>query len=185
MAAIADKEEVNVRVLSDTKITIALDETTTIADVDQLFKILNGGQAAAFTAESLAPSVSSNLGSFERRTPFLQHSIFNSCHTEHEMLRYLKKLENRDLSLCHSMIPLGSCTMKLNATSEMMPVTWNELANIHPFAPMHQVEGYQEMFDDFAKQLCTITGFDSVSLQPNAGASGEYAGLMAIRAYHR
>ena len=98
--------------------------------------------------------------------------------------RYLKHLENRDLSLCHSMIPLGSCTMKLNGTSEMVPISWPELANMHPFANPSQTQGYTEMFDALAQQLCEITGFDSVSLQPNAGAAGEYAGLMAIRGYH-
>lgn len=185
MAALAEKHGVNVRVLTKEKITIAIDETTTIADVDQLLTILNRGQTPGFSAESIASSVTSKLGGFERSSAFLQHSVFNSFHTEHEMLRYLKKLENRDLSLCHSMIPLGSCTMKLNATSEMIPITWNELANLHPFVPLDQAQGYQEMFEDFAQQLCTITGFDAVSLQPNAGASGEYAGLMAIRAYHR
>ena len=100
------------------------------------------------------------------------------------VFRYLKHLENRDLSLCHSMIPLGSCTMKLNGTSEMVPVSWPELANMHPFANPSQTQGYSEMFNALAQQLCEITGFDSVSLQPNAGAAGEYAGLMAIRGYH-
>ncbi|GMH32889.1 hypothetical protein BSKO_00723 [Bryopsis sp. KO-2023] len=185
LLAAAESEGVNLRKLNDTMISISIDETTSIADVDHLFKILNGGKSPNFTTESIASSVESNIGKFARTSRFLEHKIFNSYHTEHEMLRYLKKLENRDLSLCHSMIPLGSCTMKLNASSEMMPVTWNELANIHPYAPMDQVQGYQEMFKDLADQLCTITGFDSVSLQPNAGASGEYAGLMAIRAYHK
>ena len=101
------------------------------------------------------------------------------------MLRYLKRLENKDLSLVHSMIPLGSCTMKLNATAEMMPITWPELAALHPFCPPEQAKGYAEMFKDLAAQLAAITGFDAVSLQPNSGASGEYAGLMGIRAYHQ
>merc|ERR1719364_337757 len=119
-----------------------------------------------------------------RKTPFMTQTIFNSMHAEHDMLRYLKKLESRDLSLCHSMIALGSCTMKLNASTQMMPVTWPELANLHPFAPTNQAEGYNEMFKDLSDMLCEITGFDSMSLQPNSGASGEYAGLMAIREYH-
>lgn len=133
-----------------------------------------------------------------------------SCHTEHDLLRYISKLQSKDLSLCHSMIPLGSCTMKLNATTEMMPVTWPAFADMHPFAPIEQAQGYQvtiffllhfkipyhkffkdlkcvrlqEMFENLGDLLCTITGFDSFSLQPNAGAAGEYAGLMVIRAYH-
>lgn len=175
----------NLRKLHDTAVTISFDETSEVKDVDTLLTVLNNGSSVDFTAESIAVSCDSPLtGSFQRRSSFLTQPVFNSYHSEHEMLRYLKRLENRDLSLCHSMIPLGSCTMKLNATSEMMPVTWNELANVHPFAPEDQTQGYAEMFSDLCDQLCAITAFDSVSLQPNAGASGEYAGLMAIRAYH-
>ncbi len=110
--------------------------------------------------------------------------MFNRYHTEHEMLRYIKRLEARDLSLCHSMIPLGSCTMKLNAASEMLPVSWPEFARIHPFAPREQTRGYQRLFQDLEAWLAEITGFAAVSLQPNAGSQGEYAGLLAIRAYH-
>jgi glycine dehydrogenase len=185
VVAAAAAEGVNLRQLGDGAVTVSMDETTTLADVDQLLRILNGGAAPAFSAEALAPGVAGGTPGFERSSPFMTHPVFNSYHTEHELLRYLKRLENRDLSLCHSMIALGSCTMKLNATSEMIPITWPELANIHPFAPLDQVEGYQEMFKDLAQQLATITGFDAVSLQPNSGASGEYAGLMAIRAYHQ
>jgi len=138
-----------------------------------------------FTAEALAGSVPGEISEkFARKTPFMTQAVFNSMHAEHDMLRYLKKLESRDLSLCHSMIALGSCTMKLNATTQMMPITWPELANLHPFAPPSQAEGYNEMFKDLSDMLCEITGFDSMSLQPNSGASGEYAGLMAIREYH-
>lgn len=186
VAADAVKAGVNLRVLNPTSVSVSLDETTTLEDVDQLFHILAGGRDPGFTAESLAPELSGDmLGSFTRTSSFMEHPVFNSYHTEHELLRYLKRLENKDLSLVHSMIPLGSCTMKLNATSEMMPITWNELANVHPFVPLDQAAGYQEMFNDLASQLATITGFDAVSLQPNSGASGEYAGLMAIREYHR
>ncbi|KAK6119571.1 hypothetical protein DH2020_046685 [Rehmannia glutinosa] len=138
-----------------------------------------------FTAASLAPEVQNLIPSgLVRESPFLSHSIFNSYHTEHELLRYIHRLQSKDLSLCHSMIPLGSCTMKLNATTEMMPVTWPAFADLHPFAPTEQAAGYQEMFKNLGEMLCTITGFDSFSLQPNAGAAGEYAGLMVIRAYH-
>jgi glycine dehydrogenase len=175
----------NLRLLDAGAITISLDETTTLADVDALLAVLNGGKAAGFSAESLAESATEQLGSFKRTSDFLQQPIFNVYHSEHEMLRYLKRLENKDLSLCHSMIALGSCTMKLNATAEMMAITWPEFASLHPFVPLDQAAGYMEMFEDLAAQLTEITGFDKVSLQPNAGASGEYAGLMAIRAYHR
>ncbi|MDX1671973.1 MAG: aminomethyl-transferring glycine dehydrogenase, partial [Balneolaceae bacterium] len=120
-----------------------------------------------------------------RRSNYMDHPVFNLYHSEHEMLRYLKKLENRDLSLVHSMIPLGSCTMKLNASTEMLPLTWPEFSKLHPFAPQEQTKGYQRLFDRLTNQLKEITGLDAVSLQPNSGAQGEYAGLMAIRAYHR
>jgi glycine dehydrogenase len=122
--------------------------------------------------------------SLTRTSEFLSHPVFNMHHSEHEMLRYIKRLENKDLSLVHSMISLGSCTMKLNATAEMIPVTWPEFGNIHPFAPQDQAAGYIEMFRELTEQLKEITGFADVSLQPNSGAQGEYAGLMVIRAYH-
>ena len=180
----AEAAGMNFRQLDGSRITIAVDETTTAADADAILAALNGGAAAPFTAESLAGGVEAGVGAHARESPFLRHKIFNTMNSEHDLLRYLKTLENRDLSLVHSMIPLGSCTMKLTATSEMLPVSWPELANLHPFAPAAQAQGYREMFDALAQQLCEITAFDSVSLQPNSGASGEYAGLMAIRAYH-
>ncbi|CAI6003313.1 unnamed protein product [Closterium sp. NIES-65] len=185
VAAAAVKEGMNLRVLDADTITVAFDETSTIADVDALLKAVAGKQPA-FTAESIAPQVDAALPkSMERESAFLTHPIFNAYHSEHELLRYLHRLQAKDLSLVHSMIALGSCTMKLNATAEMIPITWPELANIHPFAPLDQTNGYQEMFNDLGAMLAEITGFDSVSLQPNAGAAGEYAGLMAIRAYHQ
>src|SRR4029078_6987703 len=119
-----------------------------------------------------------------RTSAFLTHPIFTTSHSATELLRYIFKLQNRDLSLAHSMIPLGSCTMKLNATSEMLPVTWAEFGRIHPFAPADQTKGYQKVYADLEKWLAEITGFDAISLQPNAGSQGEYAGLLAIRAYH-
>ncbi|KAK7839943.1 glycine dehydrogenase (decarboxylating) [Quercus suber] len=186
--AIADaayKKEMNLRVVDSNTITISFDETTTLEDVDQLFEVFSCGKPVTFSAASLAPEVDTLIPTgLIRESPYLTHPIFNTYHTEHELLRYIHRLQSKDLSLCHSMIPLGSCTMKLNATTEMMPVTWPSFANIHPFAPIEQAQGYQEMFDDLGKLLCTITGFDSFSLQPNAGAAGEYAGLMVIRAYH-
>ena len=184
-AARAVKAGMNIRVLSPTSVAIAFDETSTLEDVDALLKVLAPG-AAVPSAAALAPTVSPALAGspLARTSPFLQHRVFNAYHSEHEMLRYLKRLENKDLSLCHSMIPLGSCTMKLNATAEMVPITWPELANLHPYVPVDQAAGYAAMFEDLSAQLASITGFDAVSLQPNSGASGEYAGLMAIRAYH-
>uniref|UniRef100_A0A453F8S7 Glycine cleavage system P-protein N-terminal domain-containing protein n=1 Tax=Aegilops tauschii subsp. strangulata TaxID=200361 RepID=A0A453F8S7_AEGTS len=182
----ACKNEMNLRVVDANTITVAFDETTTLEDVDKLFKVFSGGKPVDFTAESIAPEVSSSIPpSLVRDSPYLTHPIFSMYHTEHELLRYLHKLQSKDLSLCHSMIPLGSCTMKLNATVEMMPVTDPKFANMHPFAPIDQAAGYHEMFDNLGDLLNTITGFDSFSLQPNAGASGEYAGLMVIRAYHK
>lgn len=179
------KKGVNLRVLDQKTITVSMDETTSLEDVDELFQIFANGKPVKFTAESLAAEVNSSIpAGLKRDTAYLTHPIFNMYHSEHEMLRYLHRIQAKDLSLCHSMIPLGSCTMKLNSTVEMMPVTWPEFANVHPFAPVDQVAGYQEMFQDLGTLLCEITGFDSVSLQPNAGAAGEYAGLMVIRAYH-
>jgi len=174
---------INVRKMGADHVSLAFDETTTIEDVDDLFKAFAGG-AAAPTVAQVAPSVNAPLP-MERKSKFMTHPVFNEYHSEHEMVRYLKRLEEKDISLVHSMIALGSCTMKLNATSEMIPITWPELANLHPFAPKDQSLGYQEMFRDLEAQLCEITGFDAMSLQPNSGASGEYAGLMAIRAYHQ
>ncbi|XP_076931894.1 glycine dehydrogenase (decarboxylating) A, mitochondrial-like [Bidens hawaiensis] len=179
------KNKMNLRIVDTNTITVSFDETTAIEDVDTLFKVFSLGKPVPFTAASLAPEVQNVIPSgLVRETPFMTHPIFNSFHTEHELLRYISKLQSKDLSLCHSMIPLGSCTMKLNATTEMMPVTWPAFADMHPFAPIDQAEGYQEMFKNLGDMLCTVTGFDSFSLQPNAGAAGEYAGLMVIRAYH-
>ena len=123
-------------------------------------------------------------GDLSRRSDYLTHPVFNKHHSEHEMLRYITALENKDLSLNHSMIALGSCTMKLNATAEMAPVSWAAFNSIHPFAPASQTAGYQQITRELEQWLCEITGFDAVSLQPNSGAQGEYAGLMVIRAYH-
>jgi len=182
----AREKGMNLRAYDDGSLGIALDETTLPGDVQTLVEAFAGG-AAPFRVEELAEGlVDEELPApFARRSAFLTHPVFERHHAEHEMLRYMARLQARDLSLAHSMIPLGSCTMKLNATSQMIPVTWPALAKLHPFAPVEQAEGYREIFADLEAWLAEITGFAAVSLQPNAGAQGEYAGLLAIRAYHR
>jgi glycine dehydrogenase len=167
----------------DNHVSISLDETTELADVEELVASFAQAIGVSHTfSDKISPLWDSQ---FTRKSDFLTHPVFNTYHTEHEMLRYLKSLENKDLSLAHSMIALGSCTMKLNATTEMIPVTWPEFGNIHPFAPTHQVGGYLEIIEDLNRDLSEITGFDRMSLQPNAGAQGEYAGLMVIREYFK
>jgi glycine dehydrogenase len=184
--AAAQAARVNLRVISPTAIGIALDETTTPAALDTLLAVLNGGTAPTFTAASLAGTADARYDErFARTSAFLTHPVFHAHHAEHEMLRYVRTLEGKDLSLCHSMIALGSCTMKLNATAEMFPVTWPEFGKLHPFAPTTQAQGYRMMFDDLERWLADVTGFAAVSLQPNAGSQGEYTGLLVIRAYHR
>jgi glycine dehydrogenase len=170
----------NVRRISDVAIGLTFDETTSLDTVSRIVTALGGRPVDDPDA---APD---GLPTALRRTDeFLTQSVFERYHSEHEMLRYLRRLSDRDLALDRTMIPLGSCTMKLNATSEMIPITWPEFADIHPFAPVEQAAGYVEMIDDLASRLATITGYDAVSLQPNAGSQGEFAGLLAIRAYHR
>jgi glycine dehydrogenase len=175
----AEKHEINLRYFDDNHIGISLDETTTEDDVAELLEILGAPSRPTGNRDGAIPQ------SLLRTTPFMTHPVFNSHHAEHEMLRYIKKLENKDLSMVHSMISLGSCTMKLNATTEMIPVTWPEFGNMHPFAPAAQATGYQQLITDLEAWLAEITGFTGVSLQPNSGAQGEYAGLMVIRAYHQ
>jgi glycine dehydrogenase len=175
----------NLRSYADGSVGVALDETTLPADLAALFEAFAGGKVA-FTPEQLADEVEVAVPApHARQAAFLLHPVFHRYHAEHEMLRYLHRLQARDLSLAHSMIPLGSCTMKLNGTSEMIPVTWPELGKLHPFAPADQARGYHEMFADLERWLAEITGFAAVSLQPNSGAQGEYAGLLTVRAYHR
>ena len=169
-----------------TKATISLDETTNFEDVSLLVRIFSKVKAIATDSVVVVDKVSTTIpAELKRTSAYLTHPVFNSHHSEHEMLRYIKSLETKDLSLCHSMIALGSCTMKLNATTEMIPVTWPEFGKVHPFAPSDQVLGYYTVFDELDKWLSEITGFAAMSLQPNAGAQGEYAGLMVIRAYHQ
>jgi glycine dehydrogenase len=176
----SEKNNINFRITKE-GIAISFDETTELADVEEVVNLFSKVLSKTTTFETeVRKSWNPDL---DRETEYLTHPVFNSYHTEHEMLRYLKSLENKDLSLAHSMIPLGSCTMKLNATAEMIPVTWSEFGDIHPFAPENQVTGYTEILNELSRDLSEITGFDSVSLQPNAGAQGEYTGLMVIREY--
>ncbi|WP_061236751.1 aminomethyl-transferring glycine dehydrogenase [Leptospira borgpetersenii] len=177
----ARSERINLREYKDGRIGIALDETVNSDDIKDLFKIF---EVKNTDIEKLFSNSGNISDSFKRNTPYLTHPVFQSFHTETKMLRYIRKLESRDLSLTTSMIPLGSCTMKLNASTEMYPVTWPEFGAIHPFAPSEQTKGYKTIFEQLEKWLCEITGFAGVSLQPNAGSQGEYAGLLAIRKYH-
>jgi glycine dehydrogenase len=181
----AAKREINVRRAGDDRVIVALDETVTEDDVQELLVVFAGGAPAPETG-GLAAELDDRFDErFARTSPFLTHPVFNTHHSETEMLRYMRTLESRDLSLTHSMIPLGSCTMKLNATAEMIPVTWAEFGKMHPFAPVEQAQGYQELFRNLERALAEITGFAAVSLQPNAGSQGEYAGLLSISAYHQ
>lgn len=175
----------NLRQISATQVGVSLDETTTRADVEALWTILGQGKAAPAFDATEASVADAFPVALARTTSYLTHPTFNRYHAEHEMLRYLRSLADKDLALDRTMIPLGSCTMKLNATSEMIPVTWPEFSNIHPFAPNDQTVGYREMIDQLEAMLCAATGYDAVSLQPNAGSQGEYAGLLVIQAYHQ
>jgi glycine dehydrogenase len=182
---IAESHQVNLRVIDDQSLGVSLDETTSPQDVNLLLRIFHGDRPPDCTATALAAELPEALPPELARTSlFLQHPVFHRYHSETEMLRYLKRLESRDLSLTTSMIPLGSCTMKLNAASEMLPITWPELSKLHPFAPLRQTEGYQELFRQLESWLAEITGFAACSLQPNAGSAGEYAGLLVLRAWH-
>jgi glycine dehydrogenase len=175
----------NLRLLDEGSIGIALDETSGPAEVDALLCVFNGGRPAPFTCEELAREASPAIRGFERASSYLGHPVFNSHRSETQMLRYLRSLQERDLSLTHSMIPLGSCTMKLNATAEMMPITWARFARVHPFVPPEQALGYQTVIKQLEAMLAEITGFAAVSLQPNSGAQGELAGLLVIRKHHQ
>jgi glycine dehydrogenase len=175
----------NLRLVNHQTLCIALDEVTTLQEIQTLLGLFSE-DADAPDASALAEDASLSLPEGLSRTSlFLTHPVFSAYHAEHEMLRYLNRLQAKDLSLTTSMIPLGSCTMKLNATTEMLPVTWAEFGGIHPFAPKEQWQGYSQLFENLEACLAEITGFASVSLQPNAGSQGEYAGLLVIRAYHR
>jgi glycine dehydrogenase len=182
----AAARRINLRVLEPGVLTVALDETTGAGDVLDVLAAFNGGAEPDFGFDELLAEADARYDErFARTSAYLQHPVFDRYHSETEMLRYLHALQAKDLSLVHSMIPLGSCTMKLNATAEMIPVSWPEFAHLHPFAPREQAAGYAELFASLARDLAEITGFADVSLQPNAGSQGEYAGLLVIRAHHR
>ncbi|HCH0391558.1 TPA: aminomethyl-transferring glycine dehydrogenase [Vibrio parahaemolyticus] len=176
--------DINLRVLPG-KLGISLDETTTVADVEALFAIFGVKEDVTALSTEVAGNEFAAIPEALRRTSeYLTHPVSNTYHSETQMMRYLKQLENKDFSLTHGMIPLGSCTMKLNAAAEMIPITWPEFGSIHPFAPAEQAAGYAALAKDLKEKLCEITGYDAFSLQPNSGASGEYAGLIAIQRYH-
>lgn len=168
-------------------VQVTLDETITTEDLERLIAIFAGalGQNASVVKENLSIPQYRIPEALVRESAYLTHPIFNTHHTESKMMRYIKRLENKDLSLVHSMIPLGSCTMKLNAATQLIPVTWDAFSTVHPFAPLDQVQGYTQILDQLSQYLCEITGFSACSLQPNSGAQGEYAGLLVIRAYHQ
>lgn len=182
----AEKSRINFRYIDDHHVGIALDETVTAEDLERITGVF------ARVLGKPVPRGSNGTGSrpvgypetLKRTTPYLTHPVFNVHHSETGMLRYIKSLENRDLSLTHSMIPLGSCTMKLNATAELFPISWREFSGLHPFVPVDQAKGYGRVFTELEADLCAITGFAATSLQPNSGAQGEYTGLLVIRAYH-
>ena len=183
----AEERRVNLRVFDAQSVGISLDETCGLDELQTLVKVFTAGRRADFQIGEFVASagVEAEFGApFARKSAFLTHPTFNRHHSETEMLRYIRRLESRDLSLTASMIPLGSCTMKLNATAEMYPVTWPEFGKLHPFAPSSQAEGYKKIFKDLEAWLADITGFAATSLQPNAGSAGEYAGLLVIRAWH-
>src|SRR6266404_2701423 len=180
----AEKAGCNLRAFGPHSLGISMDETTTDADLEILMAVLRGTNVRDFEDNNLAGSEFQLPQSAIRSSDFLTHPVFNTHDTETEMLRYLKKLELRDLSLTTSMIPLGSCTMKLNATAEMFPISWPEISKLHPFAPNDQTAGYMEICQQLENWLAEITGFAAISLQPNAGSQGEFAGLLAIREYH-
>ncbi|MDG0816856.1 aminomethyl-transferring glycine dehydrogenase [Bdellovibrio svalbardensis] len=185
---IADAEalQMNFRILAPNKLGISLNETVQPQDIETIWMAFNGGKKTDLTVDSIDDTLKFELpAALVRKSPYMTNPVFNSHHSETELLRYIHHLQNKDITLTHSMIPLGSCTMKLNATTELIPVSWPEISKLHPFAPVAQAQGLIEMIKDLEHKLCDITGFAAVSLQPNAGSQGEYAGLLVIRKYHQ
>jgi glycine dehydrogenase len=186
IVARAQAAELNLRIMDNDRLGISLDETTTRADVEQLWRVFSGTDEVPGLS-AVDEGIADHHGipeSLWRELDYLQHPIFSQYHSETEMLRYMRRLEDKDIALNRAMIPLGSCTMKLNATTEMVAITWPEFAGMHPFAPMDQARGYQQMLEELEHQLLQCTGYDAISMQPNAGSQGEYAGLLAIKRYH-
>ncbi len=184
VAATARQQRINLRVVDNDTLGIALDETTTPETVDEVLVVFGAERRPERDTEATLKADSAIPGALRRTGEILEHPVFHEYRSETQMLRYLRRLADRDLALDRTMIPLGSCTMKLNATTEMMPITWPEFAQLHPFVPLDQARGYRQLFADLEQWLCEITGYAAVSLQPNAGSQGELAGLLAIRAYH-
>ncbi|MDA1307477.1 MAG: aminomethyl-transferring glycine dehydrogenase, partial [Acidobacteria bacterium] len=182
LTAAADKRRINLRHVSDTVVQLSLDETVTEADMADLVAVFGEATGKNIELPTTATAIPTALA---RTTPYLTHPVFNTHHSETQMMRYIRMLKKKDIGLDVSMIPLGSCTMKLNAAAEMIPVTWPEFSKLHPFVPKAQAAGYQQVITDLEQSLCTITGFAAVSLQPNSGAQGEFAGLLVIRAYQQ
>jgi glycine dehydrogenase len=185
----AEAKNMNFRIIDEKNVGISLDETTTLADINDMLEIFATANHKDFELFVCVPEVCERIttipNELSRKSCFLEQAVFNSYHSETEMMRYMKKLENRDLALNRTMIPLGSCTMKLNAAAELFHLSWPEFANIHPFVPMDQAEGYLELIRNLERDLCEITGFAALTFMPNSGASGEYAGLAVIQAYHK
>ncbi len=185
---IAEEKKINFRYIDKNLVNISLDETTSLDDVNTILEVFAKATGKSFNKvkcnKKECEKISTFPGKLERKSEYLTHPVFNSYHSETEMMRYMKKLENRDLALNRTMIPLGSCTMKLNAAAELFPLSWPEFGTIHPFVPANQAKGYHELIEKLEEYLCEITGYDAISFMPNSGASGEYTGLMVIRAYH-
>ncbi|MGI9462669.1 MAG: glycine dehydrogenase (aminomethyl-transferring), partial [Aestuariivirgaceae bacterium] len=185
IAAKAREQKINLRIVDGDHLGISFDETTRRSEVERLLSCFRRTGSAKPNLDMLDDEVSECIpDGLQRTSDYLTHPVFELYHSETEMLRYMRQLQSKDVALDRSMIPLGSCTMKLNSTTQMIPITWKEFSMVHPFSPLEQTQGYQALFDDLEAMLCEITGFDAVSLQPNAGSQGEYAGLLAIRHYH-